>query len=65
MQQKKADDFVIATGKQYTVKTFVNLTCKELGIKIYWKGKGLNEKGFDGNGKVIVDCSKNIFAQPK
>ena len=61
MQQKKPDDFVIATGKQYTVKTFVNLTCKELGIKIYWKGKGLNEKGFNSKGEVIVDCSKQYF----
>ena len=61
MQQKKADDFVIATGKQYTVKTFINLTCKELGIKIYWRGKGLKEKGFNSNGKVIVDCSKQYF----
>ena len=39
--QQKPDDFVIATGKQYTVKQFINLTCKELNIKIKWKGKGL------------------------
>jgi len=61
MQQKKPSDFVIATGKQYTVKNFVNLACKELGLKIIWKGNGLEEKGLDINGKVIVDCSKNYF----
>ena len=44
LQKKKPDDFVIATGKQYTVKHFVNLVCKELRIKIKWSGKGLNRQ---------------------
>ena len=43
MQQKKPDDYVIATGKQYSVKFFVEKCCSYLGIKITWKGKGLNE----------------------
>ena len=47
MQQKKPDDFVIATGKQHSVKEFIKLAAKELGIKIRWKGKGINEKGYD------------------
>lgn len=46
LQQKKAEDFVIATGKQYTVRKFIELAGKELGITIGWKGKGVNETGF-------------------
>jgi GDPmannose 4,6-dehydratase len=56
LQQKKPDDFVIATGKQYTVKDFANLTMKELDIKFYWKGCGVKEKCFDESGKVIIEC---------
>ncbi len=61
LQQKKPDDFVIATGKQYTVKQFINLVCKELKIKIKWAGKGLNEKAIDINGNVIIKIDKNYF----
>ena len=45
LQQKKADDFVIATGKQYTVRKFIELAAKEVGITITWKGKGVKEIG--------------------
>ncbi len=61
LQQKKPDDYVIATGKQYSVKQFINLVAKKLNIKISWKGKGIKEKGIDQNGKVIVECSKKYF----
>ena len=61
LQQKKPEDFVIATGKQYTVKQFINLVCKELEIKIKWKGKGLKEKAYDDTGKVIIKIDKNYF----
>ncbi len=61
LQQKKPDDFIIATGKQYTVKHFINLVAKELGMKIVWRGKGLNEKAYDKNNKVIIECSKKYF----
>jgi GDPmannose 4,6-dehydratase len=53
LQVKKPKDYVIATGKQYTVKEFVNLVAKELKIKIIWKGKGKNEKGFWQNKEII------------
>jgi len=46
LQQKKAEDFVIATGKQYSVRKFIELAAKELGITIGWKGKGVGETGF-------------------
>ncbi len=61
LQQKKPDDYVIATGKQYSVKYFINLVAKELKMKIKWKGKGVNEKAFDENNKVIIECSKKYF----
>ena len=58
---KKPDDFVISTGKQYTVKHFINLVAKELQMKITWKGKGLNEKAYDNNNNVIIECSRKYF----
>ena len=39
LQQKKPDDYVISTGKQYSIKQFVNLTAKKLNMKIFWKEK--------------------------
>ena len=54
MQQKKPNDFVIATGKQYSVKNFINLVSKKLGMKIVWKGKGKKEKGYINNQETIL-----------
>ena len=61
LQQKKPTDYVISTGKQYTVKEFVNLVLKELNIKFIWKGRGINEKCFDESGNCIVACNKEYF----
>ena len=62
MQLKKPDDFVIATGKQYSVRDFVNNAAKNLGINIRWTGKGVNEKGIDKKtGKTIVKVGKRYF----
>jgi GDPmannose 4,6-dehydratase len=61
LQQKKADDYVIATGVQYSVKDFINIVANELKIKIFWKGKGINEKGYNKEGKAIIECDKNYF----
>ena len=62
LQQKKPDDFVIATGKQYSVRQFVNIVSKKLGYKIIWRGKGVNERGIDKNtNKVIIVCDKKYF----
>ena len=63
LKQKKPQDFVIATGKQYTVKSFINNVAKKLDMKILWKGKGINEKGIDQKGRVIVACSK-VYYRP-
>ena len=61
MQQKKPSDYVIATGKQYSVKQFINLALKELKINSNWKGKGINSKCFDNNGKCIIECDEAYF----
>ncbi len=61
MQKKTPSDYVIATGKQYTVKMFVNLVLDELDIKYNWKGKGINSKCYDKEGNCIVKCNKEYF----
>ena len=61
LQQKKPIDLVIATGKQSTVKNFVNKVSKKLNMKIIWKGKGTSEKAVDQNGKTIIACDKNYY----
>jgi GDPmannose 4,6-dehydratase len=56
LQQKKPEDFVIATGKQYSVKDFINLASKKIDIKIEWRGKDLDEIGsFNGNDIIKID----------
>ena len=61
LQNKKPDDFVIATGKQYSVKEFINLSLKELGIKHKWIGNGIKTKCYDEKGNCIVSCKKEYF----
>ena len=61
LQQKKPEDYVISTGKQYSIKQFVNLTAKHLKMKIIWKGKGLKEKGYNEKGFPIIECDKKYF----
>ena len=61
MQKKIPNDYVIATGKQYSVKDFVNLVLKELKIKFKWAGKGINSKCYDEMGNCIIECSKKYF----
>tara|TARA_B100000886_G_scaffold339266_1_gene304234 strand:- start:987 stop:2027 length:1041 start_codon:yes stop_codon:yes gene_type:complete len=62
LQQKKPDDYVIATGKQLSIREFVNLVSKKLHLKISWKGKGLNERGYDLKSKKdIILIDKNYI----
>ena len=61
LQYKKPEDFVICTGKQYTIKQFINMVAKELKIKLRWNGNGINEKGIDGNNNVIIECKKKYL----
>jgi GDPmannose 4,6-dehydratase len=60
LQQKKPKDYVISSGNQYSVKYFVDLVSAELDMKIIWKGKGLNEKGYIKN-KEIISIDKKYF----
>ncbi len=61
MNYKKADDFVIANNKNFSVKEFINLTAKNLGMKIFWSGKGLKEKATNKDKKVIIRINKKFF----
>jgi GDPmannose 4,6-dehydratase len=60
LQQKKPKDLVISSGKQYSVKYFIHLVSQELGLKIIWKGNGMNEKGYLNN-KAIISIDKKYF----
>ncbi|MGQ9862355.1 MAG: GDP-mannose 4,6-dehydratase [Thiobacillaceae bacterium] len=61
LQQEVPEDYVIATGVQYSVRDFVNAAARELGIKIHWKGAGVDEKGYDGAGRCIVAVDPRYF----
>jgi len=60
LQQKKPEDFVIATGKQYSVRDFINEAAKNLNMKIKWKGKNEKEVGIYEN-KVIIKVDKSYY----
>ena len=62
LQHKKPDDFVIATGKQYSVRDFVKVAFNYVDIKIEWKGEGINEKGYiKGTKKILVEVDPNYY----
>ena len=61
LQQKKPDDYVISTGKQYSIKQFINLAAKKLNMKIIWKGKGIKEKAYNERGVAIIECDKKYL----
>jgi GDPmannose 4,6-dehydratase len=61
LQQEEADDFVIATGEQHSVREFVEIGCKKLGMSVTWQGTGVDEKGYDANGQCIVAVDPQYF----
>ena len=62
LQKKNPDDYVIATGKQYSVKDFINIAAKKLNLPIIWRGKGVNEVGINKiTNKVIIKVNKKYF----
>jgi len=61
LQQDHPEDFVVATGIQYSVREFVEAAAKEINLNIKWKGKGSDQKGFDEKGKCIVAIDKRYF----
>jgi GDPmannose 4,6-dehydratase len=62
LQQKEAQDYVISSGKQYSVRKFCELAFKELGIEIEWKGSGIDEKGINKKtNKIIIEVHPEYF----
>ena len=62
LQQEQAEDFVIATGVQYSVREFVTIAAKEMDIEVRWEGSGVDEKGYDNaTGKCIVQVDPRYF----
>jgi GDPmannose 4,6-dehydratase len=62
LQQEQPEDFVIATGKQYSVREFVHAVARELGIDIRWEGKGVQEKGYHARtGQCIISVDPRYF----
>ncbi len=61
LQQFEAEDYVIATGQQHSVRDFVNIACAELHIEINWQGKAENEKGYDASGQCIVAVDPRYY----
>jgi GDPmannose 4,6-dehydratase len=61
LQQDQPEDFVIASGIQYSVRDFIEAAATELGIPIRWSGQGIEEKGFDARGNCIVAVDPRYF----
>ncbi|MEX2150257.1 MAG: GDP-mannose 4,6-dehydratase [Steroidobacteraceae bacterium] len=61
LQQPQPEDFVIATGKQHSVRDFVNLVAQKLEMKLAWRGSGADEHALDGSGKKIVAVDRRYF----
>ena len=62
LQQDKPEEYVIGTGKNYSVRYFIEQTFKLAGIEIEWEGEGINEKGINkANNKIIVEIDKYFF----
>jgi GDPmannose 4,6-dehydratase len=62
LQQDEPDDYVLATGQTTTVRQFVEWAFAEIGVRLDWKGHGVNEKGIDAtNGRVLVEVDPRYF----
>ena len=62
LQQDEPDDYCISTGVQYSVREFVDAACAEVGIRLRWEGRGIDEKGVEvGSGRVLVEVDPRYF----
>ena len=61
LQQEKPEDFVIATGQQHSVRDFISTAAKEIDLKISWEGQGLEEVGYDSQGRKVVAIDPRYF----
>lgn len=61
LQQREAEDYVIATGEQHSVREFVDIAAVELGLDLRWEGEGVEEKGYDRHGRCLVAVDPRYF----
>ncbi|HED13734.1 MAG TPA: GDP-mannose 4,6-dehydratase [Gammaproteobacteria bacterium] len=61
LQQEQARDYVIATGEQHSVRDFINLAAQEIAMPVHWQGEGLAEKGYDEQGRCIVQVDPRYY----
>jgi GDPmannose 4,6-dehydratase len=61
MEADKPDDYAVATGEVHTVREFVEEAFKVADIYIHWEGKGVNEKGYDDNGRLYVEVDEKLY----
>ncbi|MDQ1694178.1 MAG: GDPmannose 4,6-dehydratase, partial [Acidobacteriaceae bacterium] len=61
LQQPTPQDYVIATGQQYTVREFVERAAEPLGFGLHWEGTGAGERGIDAEGRVIIVVDPRYF----
>jgi GDPmannose 4,6-dehydratase len=61
LQQPAAEDYVIATGEQHSVREFVTAAAEELGMRLEWRGSGVDEKGYAADGKCVVAVDPRYF----
>ena len=61
LQQPRPDDYVIATGRQFSVREFVEIAAAEVGMTIRWEGEGVEEQGVDANGRTVVRVDPRYF----
>jgi GDPmannose 4,6-dehydratase len=61
MTLNKPEDFVISSGRTYSIKDFVNMACKSLNLKIKWVGFGINEKAINSKHQIVVSVKKSLF----
>jgi GDPmannose 4,6-dehydratase len=65
LQQDTAEDFVIATGKQYSVRQFIEWTAAELGMQIRWEGTGVNEVGYAKIPVIACEARQSMPSSPE
>ncbi len=61
LQQNEAQDYVIATGQQYSVRDFINAACAEVDMAVTWEGEGIAEKGYDTTGQCIIAVDPRYY----
>ena len=61
LQQERPEDYVIATGEQHSVRSFVEKVAARLGLSLTWRGTGVEEKGYDGAGRCLVAVDPRYF----